>query len=378
MRIAFVVEHCHLRGGHERCVAEWARRLATRHEVTVISHSLSDLPGGLVRCEPIRRIPGPAALQYLGFYVLAGARARTLKDHLIHSQGPNCPVFDFSSVHTVVRAKYRILRRSREFRQEMTARQYASWRTHYRLAMAVERRLYPRPGGVLLPVSQGTGRELRDAYKTPPERVEPIPNGVDLDTFLPARPGERENVLHTLGLPRKHSYALFVGGEWARKGLPFAIRVVAASAEGVHLIVAGSGPEACYRALAEKLGIEHRIHFLGSRTDIQALYRVGMALLMPSLYEAFSLVSLEAAASGLPILASRVSGTEELVIDGESGWVLPADPLLWAERLDALAADRALSEQMSRKARETASLFPWERGVARFEELYDMHYGTGR
>jgi D-inositol-3-phosphate glycosyltransferase len=91
---------------------------------------------------------------------------------------------------------------------------------------------------------------------------------------------------------------------------------------------------------------------------------------MPSLYEAFSLVSLEAAASGLPILASSVSGTEELIAEGESGWVLPADPALWAARLNALAADRGIHERMSHHAREVASLFPWDRGVARFEELY--------
>jgi glycosyltransferase involved in cell wall biosynthesis len=91
---------------------------------------------------------------------------------------------------------------------------------------------------------------------------------------------------------------------------------------------------------------------------------------MPSLYEAFSLVSLEAAASGLPILASPVSGTEELIEEGQNGWVLPADPTLWAARLNALATDRGIYERMSHRAREVALLFPWDRGVARFEELY--------
>lgn len=370
MKIAFVVEHCHLRGGHERCVAEWARRLAKHHRVTVMSHSLSDLPPGAVQWEPIRRIPGPAPLQYLAFYSMAGARARTLRDHIIHSQGPNCPVFSFSSVHTVVRAKYRVLRRSKKFRQEMTARQYGSWRLHYLLAMAIERRLYPRPGGILLPVSQGTGRELQDLYGTPPDRIEPIPNGVDLDVFRPAGPGEREAALRELGLDSGRAYALFVGGEWARKGLPVALQAIAACTEGVELVVAGSGPRALYRAQAAELGIEARVHFIGPRADTSALYRAGIALLMPSLYEAFSLVSLEAAASGLPILASRVSGTEELIAEGENGWVLPADPTAWAEPLDALAADRYLAERMSRRAREAASQFPWDRGVARFEELY--------
>lgn len=370
MKIAFVVEHCHLRGGHERCVAEWARRLATRHEVTIISHSLGDLPDGLVSWEPVPRVPGPAPLQYFAFYLMAGMRVKKLRGHIIHSQGPNCPVFSFSSVHTVIRAKYEVLRRSPDHRRELTARQYASWDAHYRLAMAIERRLYSQPKGMLLPVSKGTGRELQTHFLTPVERMEPVPNGVDLDVFRPGMPGEREAALRALRLDPDKQYALFVGGEWARKGLPFALRVIAASMTDIHLIIAGSGPQASYRERAVGLGVEQRVHFLGSCADTSALYRAGLALLMPSLYEAFSLVSLEAAASGLPILASSVSGTEELIEEGQNGWVLLADPILWAARLNALATDRGMCERMSRRAREVALLFPWDRGVARFEELY--------
>lgn len=370
MKIAFVVEHCHLRGGHERCVAEWARRLATRHEVTIISHSLGDLPDGLVSWEPVPRVPGPAPLQYFAFYLMAGMRVKKLRGHIIHSQGPNCPVFSFSSVHTVIRAKYDVLRRSPDHRRELTARQYAAWDAHYRLAMAIERRLYPQPKGMLLPVSKGTGRELQTHFLTPVERMEPVPNGVDLDVFRPGMPGEREAALRALRLDPDKQYALFVGGEWARKGLPFALRVIAASMTDIHLIIAGSGPQASYRERAVGLGVEQRVHFLGSCADTSALYRAGLALLMPSLYEAFSLVSLEAAASGLPILASSVSGTEELIEEGQNGWVLLADPILWAARLNALATDRGMCERMSRRAREVALLFPWDRGVARFEELY--------
>ncbi len=370
MHVAFVVEHCHLRGGHERCVAEWARRLAARHRVTIVSHSVADLPEGLVRWIPVRPVDGPSALQYLGFYLRAGAIVRRLKGHVVHVQGPNCPVFDVSSIHTVVRAKYRILTKSREFRREMGLARHLSWRAHYLAAMHVEKRLFRRPKGMLLPVSRGVARELITAYGTPPDKVEPVSNGVDLDAFRPPLSGERAKVLETLGFHPDGHYALFVGGEWARKGLPFALEVMARCGGGIDLLVVGAGPEAHYRAQAQRRGIGDRVHFLGPRTDVAPLYRVGLALLMPSLYEAFSLVSLEAAASGLPVLASPVSGTEELIVDGENGWVLPADPEAWARRLDALAADGTLWARMSVRAREAASCFPWERAVERFEELY--------
>lgn len=372
MRIALVVEHCHLRGGHERCVAEWARRLARRHQVLVISHSVADLPQGLVQWVPVPQVPGPGAVRYVAFFLMAGMKAREARADVVHSQGPNCPYFHFSSVHTVVRAKYEVLRGSPEFRHEMSARQYASWWLHYHLAMAMERRLYPRPQGTLLPVSRGTAEELVGAYHPPPDRVVTVPNGVDLEVFRPGRPGEREATLRGLGLDPGKTYALFVGGEWARKGLPFALRVIASSTKQVHLVVAGSGPEALYRRQAQRWGIAERVHFLGPQREIQSLYRAGIALLMPSLYEAFSLVSLEAAASGLPLLASKVSGTEELVAQGLNGWVLPPDPPLWAQHLDLLASDSVLRARMGEAAREAASHFTWDRAVARFEELYQL------
>ncbi len=370
MKIAFVVEHCHLRGGHERCVAEWARRLAKRHQVTVVSHSLADIAPGLIKWEKIGILPGPAPITYLGFYCMAGVRIRSLSDHIVHSQGPNCPGFDVSSIHTVVKAKWAILKASQELRSELSARQYASWSSHYWLASRIEEKLYRNPRGVLAPVSHGTATEVIELYGTPPASIEVVPNGVDLDVFKLGGPEEREQTLIRLGLDPKFSYALFVGGEWTRKGLPQALEILAQCDGRIHLVVAGRGPVSFYGELAKKFGVNQRVHFTGPVADTSSLYRTGLALLMPSLYEAFSLVSLEAAASGLPILASPVSGTEELIVKGENGWVMPPEAGIWAEHLNALAADSYLAERMGVKSREVASQFTWDRAVEQFEEIY--------
>ncbi len=370
MRIAFVVEHCNLRGGHERCVAEWARRLAQRHEVTVISHSLADLPPHTVQWKQVKQIPGPAPLAFLGFYVRAGAMARSLSDHIIHSQGPNCPHFHVSSVHTVIQAKLDVLRTSREFRHELTCLQYMSWLAHYRLAAKIEKRLYSSPQGILAPVSSGTAQEILRIYEPPEGAVHVVPNGVDLEAFHPGVAEERVKTLFGLELDPDRRYALFVGGEWARKGLPAAIGVISKCSSDVHLIVAGRGPVEFYANLAATWGVRERIHFVGPVTDPAALYRTGFVLLSPSLYEAFSLVSLEAAASGLPLIASPVSGTDELIESGENGWILPPDDRLWAEKLDELAENASLSEMMGTHARETASQFTWDRAVEEFEKIY--------
>jgi len=312
MHIAFVVENCHKRGGHERCVYEWARRLSRRHRVSIISHSIHDIDRGRIHWIPVRSLRAPAVFMYLNFYMRAGHQVRSLSEAIIHSQGPNCPIFDVSSVHTVIAEKYNVLKYLQSFDEELTVVQKVSWRTHYKLARYFESRLYRQPRGMLLPVSGGTGDELRRHYDPPSESLRVIPNGVDLDEFGPGEPSEKAELLKSLGLEPDTDYFLFVGGEWARKGLPTAIEALAHCTDP-HVIVAGYGPVETYQKLAERFGVKHRIHFIGAVRDTSKLYRSGTALLMPSHYEAFSLVSLEAAASGLPILASPVSGTDELI-----------------------------------------------------------------
>jgi len=306
---------------------------------------------------------------YLNFYMRAGRHARSLSEAIIHSQGPNCPVFNASSIHTVIAAKYDVLKNLQSFSDELTAVQKTSWNMHYRLARYFESRLFKHPQGMLLPVSGGTGDELRRHYDPPSKSIRVIPNGVDLDEFSPGRPSEKTGILKSLGLEPDADYFLFVGGEWARKGLPTVIEALAHCADP-QVIVAGYGPVDTYRKLAYRFGVKHRIHFIGPVSDTARLYRSGTALLMPSHYEAFSLVSLEAAASGLPILASPVSGSDELIETDRNGWIIPRNAQDWAMSMERLCREPDLANRMGTASREIAANFSWDRAVSRFEEIY--------
>jgi glycosyltransferase involved in cell wall biosynthesis len=120
-----------------------------------------------------------------------------------------------------------------------------------------------------------------------------------------------------------------------QKGLIYALRGFAQVAQeyDAHYAIVGDGP--LRQTLVDTcttLGIATRVHFLGWRTDAQTLYPAFDAFLMPSLWEGFGLVALEAMAAGLPILASRISALPEIVVDGETGYL--ATPT----SVDALAA----------------------------------------
>jgi UDP-glucose:(heptosyl)LPS alpha-1,3-glucosyltransferase len=142
------------------------------------------------------------------------------------------------------------------------------------------------------------------------------------------------------------------------------------------LMVAGAGDQQSYGALARSLGVHERVRFLGVSTDVPLVYQAADAFVLPSSYETFSLVTFEAAASGLPILAAPVSGVRELLRDGENGYLIGRDPGPIAARLRELAADPELRARLSRAARESALEFSSERMVARHHELY-QRLGAG-
>jgi UDP-glucose:(heptosyl)LPS alpha-1,3-glucosyltransferase len=219
-------------------------------------------------------------------------------------------------------------------------------------------------------VSEGVGEDVREHYPELADGIISIPNGVDTDSFAPGqRDADARALRAELGISADRLVAVFVGSDWERKGLEPLIRALALTRDWDALVV-GGGDRKRYEELADSLGVGEAVHFLGVSSDVQPAYESGDAFVFPSSYEAFSLVSLEAAASGLPILATPVNGVRELLSDGHSGFLISRDPSTIAERLGRLAADPALRARMGSAARQSALEFRWERMVARHDEVY--------
>jgi glycosyltransferase involved in cell wall biosynthesis len=219
-------------------------------------------------------------------------------------------------------------------------------------------------------VSEGVAEELRESYPALAERVRCIHNGVDTTTFAPgARDREARALREQLAIADDRLVAVFVGSEWERKGLEPLIRALA-SASAWDVVVAGGGDRARYERLADSLGVGRAIHWLGVTSDVQLVYSLGDAFVLPSSYETFSLVTFEAAASGLPLLATAVSGVRELIEDDRNGFLIDRDPQTIARRLGQLGDDPALRARLGAGARESALAYSWEQTVAKHEQLY--------
>jgi UDP-glucose:(heptosyl)LPS alpha-1,3-glucosyltransferase len=225
-------------------------------------------------------------------------------------------------------------------------------------------------------VSEGVAQEMREHYPAAAGRVLTIHNGVDTEAFAPGRHAEQALALRrSLAIGDERLLAAFVARGWGHKGLGPAIEALAQTPEW-DLLVAGDGDARHYRALAGSLGVADRVHWLGIRRDIEVVYELADAFVLPSSYETFSLVCFEAAASGVPVLATPVSGVTELVTDGESGFLIERDASSIADRLRRLGEDSTLRQQMGRSAREAALRFGWQDMVARHHELYQSVAST--
>jgi glycosyltransferase involved in cell wall biosynthesis len=213
-------------------------------------------------------------------------------------------------------------------------------------------------------VSQQVCRELA-ASGLASEYLRVIPNGVDTEEFKPASVSRQ-----ALGLPWG-KLVLFIGDiRTPRKNLDTLLRAMGRVGDAT-LVVVGDLAGSPYPILATRLGLGGRVSFLGFRRDVPQLMRAASLFVFPSRYEACSLVLLEAAASGLPVVAARTTGGTELLTP-ECSVLLedPEDDVALADVLNRLLAAPSLLARMGAEARRVALDNTWQAMAQRYLQLY--------
>lgn len=362
-----LVSHDAVRGdGQGRVVRELALgALAAGWQVTLDAHAVdADLAAqrGLT-WRPVPAPQRPIALKKLVFLLYASLRH---VDGLVHIHGTvRLGRLDLATCHLCHSAR------------QLGAAQGRAWPAYYRASNTaqawLERRLYGT--GCVVAVSAKVAAELV-AAGVAPERLRVIRPGVDPAAFRPPTPSERRAARAQLGLREGEVAVLFVGDAvTAQKGLGTLLDALAeARLSRLRLLVAGRYARGPFQAHAWRLGLGERVRFLGPRPDVAVLLHAADVFVLPSRYESFSLATLEAMASGLPVVVSdaRFCGAAELLRDGESGLlVAPDQPAALAAALRVLAEDEDRRACLGQAARAVAERQTWQAMVARYLALYE-------
>jgi glycosyltransferase involved in cell wall biosynthesis len=366
--LTFVAHEVHRRGGMERAAAEVLTRLDRELALTVVARRC-ELPGTRARFVPIAVPARPAVLSSLLFARAAARAARRAGSTLVQSIGAAAHEADLITAQfcqAAFTARFGGLRGGSPLRRLAQSAVQARF-------VADERRAYgARRLRHVIAVSRGTARELQEHYGLAADRITVIPNGVDPTVFHPVDADQRRALRERFGLPRDACLALFLGGDWERKGLRDAIDAVAGLADA-HLVVVGRGDEGAMRAHATRAGAAAQVTFAGPSAIPERWYQAADLLLFPSRYEAFSLVTLEAAASGLPIIAHPINGTEDLVVPGETGFLSEPGPEALRTHLVRLRDDRALRDRMAAAAAAGSARYHWDRIAAEHLRVIRAH-----
>jgi UDP-glucose:(heptosyl)LPS alpha-1,3-glucosyltransferase len=356
VRLAVVANRVCRLGGMERASAEVFSRIAASTDTTIIATECEIADSSLTWL-PVHAVKRPAVLNHASF-----ARAAAKLEHAsdfdvvvsVDSAATSADVViahfclgAFSSRFAGLRGGANPLRRAYQRIAEGSLSRH-------------ERRLYQskRLRGVIA-VSEGLKRELIEQYGLAPSSIRVIPNGVDRAVFHPAESREAKSALRReLGLPETAFIAVFMGGDWDRKGLADVIRAVAQLPEA-RLVIVGRGNVAAFEQVAADAKVSDRVQFVGLQAHPERYLAAGDVFVCPSRYETFSMSGLEAAACGLPMLVVRTNGLEDFVEHGVNGFFVEPTVESVREHLARVIADPELRCSMSRAAVKTAERFDW-------------------
>jgi glycogen synthase len=261
----------------------------------------------------------------------------------------------------------------------------------YDLSSWVERTTLEMADAVIA-VSRSTAMDVERLFRIHPETMAVIPNGIDTDEYAPVTDAE---CLVSYGIDPTRPYVLFVGRMTWQKGLRHLLDAVPHLLPDVQVVLcagAADTPEMAQELEATVTRLHQQRHgviwipaMLARRTTI-ALYSHAAVFCCPSIYEPFGLINLEAMACETPVVASAVGGIPEVVVEGETGYLVdpdlsttppyePRDPQQFAhalaEAMNRLLSDTPLRRHMGQKGRvHVEQHFSWRAVAQRTLELY--------
>ena len=382
-RLIFAIHELNTWAGQERCTLEIAKRLSHRLPVELCCFALNDSSnqpwGEGTKTSLIRPfVRRPAIARDFVYYLLSLFKLRGRRRDTIVSAGACTWVTDVVVVHYIHASWKAFCEREenrstnsgpRSLKQKLNAlyQRFYTWQNLWH-----ERHVFTN-ARKFIAISNSVADDLKRHYGIDDENIEVIHHGVDAGVFTPCRDtDERATLRRDLSL-NPDDFILLLVGSLERKGLDIAIQGVAELAPeergNLKLVGVGSGDHTRFERQASELGVSSNLQLVPFTKEVQKYFRAADMFVLPTRYDPFGLVILEAMAAGLPCIVSSVAGASDLITDGEDG-LLVADVLNsgeWAQQIRRVLGDRDLKERMAIKARETAEHHSWDHVAEKYE-----------
>lgn len=381
MKVAIVRQRYVAHGGAEQFISRFVGELVRQgHEAHIFTHrwisGQETLPG--VVFHRVFLLPGGAFFRLVSFAVFSHLAIRREDFDIVHS-------FERILTADIYRAGDGCHREWLNQRRKILSLwgKMRSWLNPFHWAtLLIEKQIYTsRKTRMIIANSQRGKEEIIRHYKTSPEKIEVVYNGVDLQRFHPDNFGRyRDETRRQWGIDDKDFVVLFAGSGFERKGLSALIQAAGLLRRRYLLspfkvVIAGRGRRERSLKLAKKEGIAGELLFVGTQRNMEQVYAAGDVFVLPTLYDPFANVCLEAMASGLAVITTRINGASELMTG-------PLAPFVIVEAYDIeriadlmfQLSDPSFRAQIGQRSREVAERFPEE---GQFEKIFSL-YNKGK
>ena len=370
MKIAVSFPGCHRRGGIERCVLEAVNFLSSQgHDVHLYTSDWDrDALSSSVHVHAVPLPPHGSLLRLLSFARQSRKAMADLPPGTVHAafgvQSPPGGVMWVPSVH---KAWLEASKSQRPWRGRLKQK----LNLNHPALLKLEREYFSGPlSPKLIALTDQVKADLVRLYAVPAESIAVLPNGYSAREFNTERVSEhRSPMRQKLGYGPQDKVVIFVANELERKGFGPLLRAVASLQDpNVALLAVGRLNPKAYADEIQRLGLASRVQFTGPSGDVALFYAAADVFALPTQYEAWGLVIVEALACGLPVVTSRLAGASLAVQEGVTGSLLdrPNDPAEIAAKLRPLLdGPRVPAEVIAQSVAD----YSWPKILRRYEQM---------
>ncbi|MDO9289692.1 MAG: glycosyltransferase family 4 protein [Thermodesulfovibrionales bacterium] len=388
MKLIFIKKNFSVHGGAENYMKTLIAHLRDKADIHVVAKKWIESPG--ITFHRIDSLSLGSFLSTIAFNAGTCRKIKTLRaDCVISFERTTC-----QDIYRAGEGCHREWLRLREMSEPFWKKYTFMINPLHIALLRIEKQLFSDTK-IIIANSNMVKSQIIRHYSIPEEKIQVIYNGVDLKRFSPLNINRhRTQAREELSINKDTGLVLFVGSGFERKGLNTLLRAISLMSgsnikgnknnppsppfskggmggfEDLKLLVIGKGNIKKFQSIAKKYGINDRVLFLGPQKEIEKFYAAADIFALPTIYDPFSNATLEAMASGLPVITTKNNGVSEIIQDGEEGFAIenPLDYNMLSEKIKSALAEH---ESMGRKARLRAEKFPIEKAAEEFIKIIE-------